>query len=134
MHEPLDETNFLLYAAKHYMNDECYDTVEFYDDLKRIKYIKRLFNRYKEAGDYSLIKERLILNHLIVLYNVFGSIPTTRMLFMKMGETYASELKTFVEFLSFMPDSVDDLGIERRNYVSKDILTDKYIRQKLMDL
>ena len=67
--DKVDEFNFLLYAAKHYDNPQCYDTVEFYDDLKRIKYIKRLINRYIEEGD---LKERLILNHIIILNNVFG--------------------------------------------------------------
>ena len=57
MIDRLDETNFLLYAAKHYDNPQCYDTIEFYDDLKRFKYIKRLLNRYHEEGD---LKERLI--------------------------------------------------------------------------
>ena len=67
--DKLDEFNFLLYAAKHYDNPQCYDTVEFYDDLKRFKYIKRLLNRYVEEGD---LKERLILNHIIVLNNEIG--------------------------------------------------------------
>ena len=61
--QKLDESNFILYAAAHYDNPQCYDTDEFYDDLKRFKYLKRLFNRYKETGE---LKERLILNHLIV--------------------------------------------------------------------
>ena len=63
--ETLDNSNFLLYAAKHYDNPQCFDTKEFYDDLKRFKYLKRLFNRYKETGD---LKERLIINHLQILY------------------------------------------------------------------
>ena len=74
----LDDSNFLLYAASNYDNPQCYDTDEFYDDLKRFKYLKRLFNRYKETGE---LKERLILNHLIVIYNVFGPMPATRLLF-----------------------------------------------------
>ena len=67
--QQLDDTNFMLYAAAHYDNPQCYDTDEFYDDLKRFKYLKRLLNRYKETGE---LKERLILNHLTVIYNVFG--------------------------------------------------------------
>jgi len=76
--QQLDDTNFMLYAAAHYDNPQCYDTDEFYDDLKRFKYLKRLLNRYKETGE---LKERLILNHLTVIYNVFGSTPATRLLF-----------------------------------------------------
>ena len=70
--EKLDETNFMLYAAKHYTNPYCYDTVEFYDDLNRFKYLRRLFSRYEESGD---LKERLILNHIITVYNIFGVEP-----------------------------------------------------------
>ena len=61
MQDKLDASNFLLYAAKHYDNPQCFDTLEFYEDLKRFKYIKRLLNRYVEDGD---LKERLILNHI----------------------------------------------------------------------
>ena len=68
MLEKLDETNFLLYCAKYYDNPQCFDTQEFYDDMNRIKYIKRLFNKYYESGE---LKERLIINHIVVLCNVF---------------------------------------------------------------
>ena len=81
--DKLDESNFFLYAAKHYTNPYCYDTLEFYDDLNRFKYLKRLFSRYQESGE---LKERLILNHIIVLYNIFGVEPATRMLFLKLYE------------------------------------------------
>ena len=81
--EKVDETNFLLYAAKHYDNPHCYDTVEFYEDLNRFKYIKRLLNKYEESGD---IKDRLIINHLTVIYNVFGVEAGTRLLFLKLRE------------------------------------------------
>jgi len=83
MFEKLDETNALLYAAKHYDNPQCYDTIEFYDDLKRFQYLKRLFNRYKETGE---IKERLAINHIIILYNVFGPVHCTRLLFLKLHD------------------------------------------------
>ena len=69
MNEKLDELSFVLYAAKHYINPGCLDTDEFFNDLKRFKYLKRLFNKYHETGE---LKERLILNHIIVIYNVFG--------------------------------------------------------------
>ena len=96
MIDKLDETNFLLYAAKHYDNPQCYDTIEFYDDLKRFKYVKRLLNRYQEEGD---LKERLILNHIIILNNVFGPIHTTKMLFLKCKDM-EEHLKPFLLFLN----------------------------------
>lgn len=100
-HDQLDEANFILFAAKHYDNPQCHDTVEFFDDLKRFKYLKRLFGKYEESGE---LRERLILNHLIILYNVFGD-QATRMLFFKL-EGYHSYLKPFVVMLGFMPDKI----------------------------
>lgn len=99
--ENLDENNFLLYAAKHYSNPQCLNTEEFYDDLKRFKYLKRLFGKYDETGE---LRERLIINHLIVLYNVFG-IHATKMLFLKL-ESYYSYLKPFLVLLNYMPDKI----------------------------
>ena len=117
MREKLDESNFLLYAAKHYDNPHCFETLEFYDDLNRFKYIKRLFNRYEEAGE---LKERLVLNHLTVLYNVFGAEPATRMLFLKL-RGYYHYLKPFLVLMGTMPDVVYNIGIENKNIVSSDI-------------
>ena len=68
--DDLNEGNFLMYSMKEYNNIQCVDIEEYYDDLKKIKYIKRLFNIYKNDGQ---LKERLILNHLITWYNVFPS-------------------------------------------------------------
>jgi len=127
MYEKLDETNFLLYSAKHYENPQCYDTIEFYDDLKRFKYLKRLFNIYAETGD---LKDRLILNHIIIIYNIFGLIPATRMLFFKLYE-YKEYLKPFLEFLHFMPDKVLNIGLTGENINSKDIISDENILEKL---
>ena len=78
--DKIDESNFILFAAKFYDNPQCMDESEFFDDLKRFKYLKRLFNKYKEGGE---LKERLVLNHLIVLYNLFEE-GATRMLFFKL--------------------------------------------------
>lgn len=123
MREKLDETNFLLYAAKHYDNPHCYDTLEFYDDLNRFKYIKRLFNRYEETGE---MKERLIINHLTVIYNIFGAEPATRMLFLKLRGHY-SLLKPFLVLMGYMPDTVHNIGIESKNILSSDIHMDEQI-------
>lgn len=80
--ETLDESNFLLYAARNYYSPRCIDAEEFYDDLNRFKYIKRLVNRYKNGGD---LGERLILNHITVLMNVFGCEAGLKMLEYKIG-------------------------------------------------
>lgn len=121
--EKLDETNFLLYAAKHYDNPHCYDTLEFYDDLNRFKYIKRLFNRYEETGE---LKDRLIINHLTILYNIFGAEPTTRMLFLKLKGHYHM-LKPFLVLMGYMPDVVNGIGIDAKNVISSDIHMDENI-------
>lgn len=123
--EKLDESNFLLYAAKHYENSQCLDTEEFYDDLKRFKYLKRLFGKYEESGE---LRERLILNHLIVLYNVFGQ-HATRMLFLKL-DSYYSYLKPFLVLLNFMPDKVI-IGADNRVIYSSDIRMDAHIIEVL---
>ena len=78
--DDLNDENFSMYAMKEYNDIQCTDIEEFYDDLKKIKYIKRLFNIYKNTGQ---LKERLILNHLIVFYNVFPAQAGTRILFYK---------------------------------------------------
>jgi len=117
MREKLDETNFLLYAAKHYDNPHCYETLEFYDDLNRFKYIKRLFNRFEETGE---LKERLIINHLTVLYNIFGAEPATRMLFLKL-KGHFHLLKPFLVLLGYMPEVVYNIGIDNKNIISSDI-------------
>jgi hypothetical protein len=76
---------------------------EFYEDLKRVKYVKRLFIKYHKDKE---IKERLVINHLIVLYNVFGATAATRILFYKIDQKYYSILKTFLIFLNYMPQVI----------------------------
>ena len=89
-----------------YNNVQCTDTEEFYDDLKKIKYIKRLFNIYTNTGQ---LKERLILNHLIVFYNVFSVQAGTRILFYKIEKDFWPLLKTFLIFLDRMPEKIDSI-------------------------
>lgn len=123
MRDKIDESNFLLYAAKYYDNPHCFDTVEFYDDLNRFKYIKRLFNRYEETGE---LKERLIINHLTVIYNIFGAEPATRMLFLKLRDQYHL-LKPFLMLMGYMPDVVYNIGTDNINIISSDIHMDETI-------
>ena len=99
----LTEENFVIYAIKHYDNPHCRGMVEFNDDLKRFKYIKRLFRKYSAGKG---LKERLIINHLIVVYNLFGPEAATRMLFFKTEKKFWSQLKTFLVFLNYMPEIV----------------------------
>jgi hypothetical protein len=98
----LDESTFMLYAAKHYDMKKAATVEEFNDDLKRFQYLKRLFRRYEEFNE---LKVRLILNHLIVIYNCFG-VNATPMLFMKLEE-YHKYLKPFLIYLSYLPESVE---------------------------
>lgn len=100
MYESIDDSNFLVFAAKYYDNT-CYDTAEFLDDLKRFKYIKRLFAKYEESDE---LKERLILNHLIILYNVFND-AATPMLCLKL-KGYYHYLKPFLILLGRLPNKV----------------------------
>ena len=95
-----------MFSMKEYNNIQCIDIEEFYDDLKKIKYIKRLFNIYKNTGQ---LKERLILNHLIVFYNVFPLQSGTRILFYKIEKDFWPMLKTFLIFLDRMPETIDSI-------------------------
>ena len=104
--DDLNDDNFLMYAMREYNDIQCTDIEEFYDDLKKIKYIKRLFNIYTNTGQ---LKERLILNHLIVFYNVFSVQAGTRILFYKIEKDFWPMLKTFLIFLDRMPEKIDSI-------------------------
>jgi len=99
--DDLNEKNFLLYAMKEYNNPQCTNVDEFNDDLKKIKYIKRLLNQYVSEG---VLKERLLLNHIIVFYNVFPPAAATRILFFKIEERFWPILKPFLFYLKLMPE------------------------------
>ena len=104
--DDLNDDNFLMYAMREYNNMQCTDIEEFYDDLKKIKYIKRLFNVYKNNGQ---LKERLILNHFIIFYNVFTVQAGTRILFYKIEKDFWPMLKTFLIYLDRMPDRIESI-------------------------
>ena len=126
--DDLTDANFLMFAMKEYSNQQCTNIDEFYDDLKKIKYIKRLINRFLENGK---LKEILILNHLIVFYNVFDNKAATRLLFFKIEEKYWSVLKTFLIYLSMMPETVK--GIRGEDIISSDIQLNQEVIDKLRD-
>lgn len=94
--DQINDDNFLLYAAKHYYNPRCIDAEEFYDDLNRFKYVKRLVNRYVRDGN---LTERLILNHIIIILNVFGNEPGIVMLMHRVGPEGLPTLKSFLLYL-----------------------------------
>lgn len=127
IYDNLNDKNFLLYCAKHYDNPNCLEIDEFYEDLKRIKYIKKLFTRYEITGE---LKERLILNHLIILNNVFGASALPRILFLKMPKQL-KYLKPFLILLNILPNVVYNIGKNRLNYVTDDIAMDKNIIEVL---
>ena len=126
MESNLNAKNFVLYAAKHYDNPGCESIEEFHDDLNRFKYIKRLFTKYQESGE---IKERLVLNHLIALYNLFGATPTTRMLFFKLEGNWEL-LKPFLVYLGYMPERLYEVG-EHKVIIDTDIPLDAVIVERL---
>ena len=98
--DELNEDNFLLFAIKYYENPQAVTKEDFDKDLNHFKYIKRLLKRYKKTGQ---LKTHLLLNHFIILYNIFGD-ATTPMLFFKIERELWSSMKTFVIFLNKLPD------------------------------
>ena len=113
---------------KSYNTPNCIMS-EFEGDLKRIKYIKRLIRKYKNTGD---LKERLILNHIIVLSNVFGTEPCVRMLFFRFDSKEYHILKTFLLFLNYMPKVI--FGINGSNINSSDIGIDLVLAKRLRSI
>lgn len=125
MFEDLNNENFILYAMKAYDRPNCLMS-EFKEDMKRFNYLKRLFHKYRKASE---LKEQLVLNHLVVVYNVFGPEPATRMLFYRMSKDDYSALKTYLLFLNTMPNVVK--GIKGHDIVSSDIEVDMTIAEVL---
>jgi len=122
--DDLNEDNFVMYAVKCYTSPSCLMS-EFEGDLKRTKYLKRLFRRYKATKN---IKERLILNHIILLNNVFGPEATSRILFFRIDEKDYDSLKTFLLFLNILPKVV--MGIRGKN-IDTDLIS---VDMKIADI
>ena len=117
MYENITTNNFVMYAIKHYDNPQCEGEKEFHDDMKRFKYIKRLFKKYSLGGQ---LKERLLLNHIIILRNLFGTEACVTLLLFKTQREYLSVLKSFLIFLNMIRE--DELT---------DIKSDNYVLQAL---
>lgn len=128
MFENLTEDNFQLFAMKYYANPHCTDLLEFHDDLKRIRYVKRLFKKYRDTGE---LKERLILNHLVVLYNMFEARAMTRMLFLKLDD-YHGYLKPFLIMLNYWPTEIG--RVNGKKIVDSDVSLDNGIVRVLRDI
>jgi len=125
MFDDLTIDNILLYAIKAYDKPNCVMS-EFAEDMKRFNYLKRLFKRYRKIGE---IKEQLILNHIVVLYNVFGPEVATRLLFFKVPKDDYITMKTYLLFLSCMPDRIK--GIKGQDIISSEISVDMKIAEIL---
>ena len=123
--DDLSNENILIYAMKVYDKPNCIMS-EFKEDMKRFNYLKRLFFRHRKTGE---VKERLILNHLVVLCNVFGPEPATRLLFYKMAKEDYPSLKTYLVFLSCMPDVVK--GVRGKDILSSEIPVDNSVANAL---
>ena len=128
MFDDLNEENFLLYAMKCYTTPNCIMS-EFEGDIKRTKYLKRLFRRYKVTKS---LKERLIINHIILLNNVFGPEATARILFYRTDERDYDILKTFLCYLKIMPEMI--YGINGKNISSYDIPMDPNVAEILLKI
>jgi hypothetical protein len=125
--DDLNSENVLIYALKAYDKPNMIMS-EFKEDLKRFNYLKRLFKRYRKHGQLEL-REQLIINHLIVIYNVFGPEVATRLLFYKIPKDDYSILKTYLLFLNYMPEVVR--GIKGNDIISSTIELDTVIVEAL---
>jgi len=122
----LTKDNIMLYIMKSYDNPTCRNIQEFWEDVEKIKYIKRLLKRYVEKG---ILKERLILNHIITFYNVFPPEHATRILFYKLDKSLWPYLSSFLYYLNYLPEEIPSSSISHTIYTS-DILLD----QKIIDI
>ena len=125
MFDDLNNDNIMMYAVKAYDKPNCILS-EFKEDMKRFNYLKRLFKRYRK---YNELREQLVLNHLVVIYNVFGPEVASRILFFKMAKDDYSALKTYLLFLNIMPERVK--GIKGHDIISSDIPIDYLIAEAL---
>ena len=118
--EELNDENFTLFAIRHYDNPQCTSTEEFYEDIRRFRYLKRLLKRYKKTGE---LRERLILNHLIVLCNLFGVDNTIKMLEFKLEKEFWPTIKTCLLYLGYVNEDW-----------RQDIAMDKEVVKRMRDM
>ena len=111
MYEKITNENVIMFAIKHYDNPQCEGEKEFYDDMKRFKYIKRLLRKHKDTG---ILKERLLLNHIIILNNLFGAEACVTLLLFKIHKEYWETLKSFLLFLNMIREDELNNVIENK--------------------
>ena len=124
----LTNDNIMIFAMKAYDKPNCIMS-EFKEDMKRFNYLKRLFKRYRKLNE---LRDQLVINHLIVLNNVFGPEIATRLLFFKVSKEDYSILKTYLLFLSCMPERVR--GIKGADIISSEIPIDTTIANALRNI
>ena len=117
MYEKITSENVMMFAIRHYDNPQCEGEKEFQDDLKRFKYIKRLLRKYYETG---ILKERLLLNHFIVLNNVFGADACATLLLFKIQKEYWAVLKSFLLYLNILKE--DELNSVQEDQKVREVL------------
>ena len=115
--DELNEKNYLMFAIKHYDNPQSVTVDDFMEDMKKFKYLKRLLKRYLKTG---VLRVNLILNHLIILFNVFGE-GTVPLLMYELGEEYYAIIKTFLVYLNRIPDT-QNTGIFGNINIDNDVL------------
>jgi len=125
----LNSGNIQRFSENSYRNPQCVCAEDFHEDMNRIKYVKRLLNKYKKGEE---LKTRLILNHIICFYNVFDKYSATRIWFFKIDREYWSVLKTFLEYLSLMPVVIH--GINGENVFSENLEIDENVLRDLENL
>jgi hypothetical protein len=126
MNEKLTDKNFLLFCAAHYDNSQYASTEDFIEDLNRIKYIKKLITRYVENND---LKERLILNHIIILNNCFGPEVLSKILYLKLNEQM-KYIKPFLVMINALPDKI--FNVNEELVIDTDLIEmDEFIIAKL---
>ena len=128
MFDNLTSDNFMIYAIKAYDKPEFIKS-EFKEEMKRFNYLKRLFCRYRKTKE---VRERLIINHIVVIYNVFGVEVANRMLFYKIHKEDYPTLKTYLLFLNQMPEVIK--GIKGHDIISTDISVDMTVADVLRTL
>jgi len=117
--DEVNEDNLIIFAARHYYNPKCIDVEEFYEDLNRVKYVKRLVNRYTGNEDKKL-SVRLILNHIVIIFNVFGIDAALKILKLKLKDEHWSIIKPFLIFLKYI-EYDDFIGIDMDTRVVEEL-------------
>lgn len=124
MKDCLSNNNFLIYAMKMYSNPLYTGIEEFQEDISRIKYVKRLLLKFKKTG---ILKTRLILNHIIVMQNIFGAEACVRILFFKTPKDLHPFLKSFFEYLQYLPNNIPEVNLHQ-------IKSDEFILNELRQI